>query len=230
MIYWFTGQPGSGKTTLANETAAAVGCSVLDADLVRSVCPETYDEVGRRRNVTRIQEMAAVLNERDGNVCVACVAPYRNQRDDFKTREDVLEVYCHQSYIERHHVAGYESPTREYITADSDIVAAGQPKAVFMGRYQPWHDGHRWLLSRVPGPKLVQVRRCPRNDHNPLPPRSVVQNIESEYAGQPVWVRLVSDIGSINYGRGVGYEINEWVPTENIAKISATKIRNEQNY
>ena len=40
-------------------------------------------------------------------------------------------------------------------------------------------------------------------------------------------VKIISipDIESINYGRGVGYEINEFVPPEDIGKISATKIR-----
>ena len=33
----------------------------------------------------------------------------------------------------------------------------------------------------------------------------------------------------MNYGRGVGYEINEFTPPENIGWISATKIRNSIN-
>jgi len=35
----------------------------------------------------------------------------------------------------------------------------------------------------------------------------------------------IPDIESVNYGRGVGYEINEYVPPKDIGKISATKIR-----
>ena len=40
-----------------------------------------------------------------------------------------------------------------------------------------------------------------------------------------VKVISIPDIESVNYGRGVGYEINEFVPPSNIGKISATKIR-----
>jgi predicted nucleotidyltransferase len=36
----------------------------------------------------------------------------------------------------------------------------------------------------------------------------------------------IPDIESVNYGRGVGYEINEFTPPDNIGFISATKIRN----
>jgi len=36
---------------------------------------------------------------------------------------------------------------------------------------------------------------------------------------------IIPDIESINYGRGVGYNIIEHVPPKNIGEISATKIR-----
>ena len=35
----------------------------------------------------------------------------------------------------------------------------------------------------------------------------------------------IPDIESVNYGRGVGYEINELTPPEEIGNISATEIR-----
>ena len=37
------------------------------------------------------------------------------------------------------------------------------------------------------------------------------------------WTQLSS--GSVNYGRGVGYEINEFVPPKDVSSISATEIR-----
>ena len=40
-----------------------------------------------------------------------------------------------------------------------------------------------------------------------------------------VKVMKIPDIESVNYGRGVGYEINEFSPPENIGWISATGIR-----
>jgi predicted nucleotidyltransferase len=43
--------------------------------------------------------------------------------------------------------------------------------------------------------------------------------------GDDVKVIIIPDIESVNYGRGVGYEINEFTPPDNIGFISATKIR-----
>ena len=42
-----------------------------------------------------------------------------------------------------------------------------------------------------------------------------------------VKVIIIPDIESVNYGRGVGYEIIEHIPPSDISKISATKIRKE---
>ena len=89
MIVWFTGLAGAGKTTAAKAT----GYLVIDADIVRRVYPESFDEAGRRRNVQRIQEIAAVLDAHGYDVAVACIAPYRDQREAFKAAHDVTEVY-----------------------------------------------------------------------------------------------------------------------------------------
>jgi predicted nucleotidyltransferase len=43
--------------------------------------------------------------------------------------------------------------------------------------------------------------------------------------GDNVVVMVIPDIESVNYGRGVGYEVNEFTPPDNIGFISATKIR-----
>ena len=50
--------------------------------------------------------------------------------------------------------------------------------------------------------------------------------INKVYEKHDVEVVSIPDIESVNYGRGVGYEINEHVPPENIGFISATSIRN----
>jgi len=107
MIVWFTGLPGAGKTTAAKAT----GHLVLDADVVRSVCPEAFDEMGRRRNVARIQEVAAILDAHGYDVAVACIAPYRDQREAFKAAYSVQEVYLPGgTWDERYGPNIYETP------------------------------------------------------------------------------------------------------------------------
>jgi len=62
--------------------------------------------------------------------------------------------------------------------------------------------------------------------NNPWNSHQVKQMIEHAYKNNDsVKVMIIPDIESINYGRGVGYEIIEHKPPEDIKKISATEIR-----
>ena len=106
--------------------------------------------------------------------------------------------------------------------------------ALFIGRWQPLHPGHKWLFSQKLDngiPVLIAVRDTPQDDSNPYSTDDVISNIEKEYSEEVskgmVKVMAISDIESVNYGRGVGYEINEFTPPSDIGKISATKIRSE---
>ena len=51
--------------------------------------------------------------------------------------------------------------------------------------------------------------------------------LNAAYEGHDAHVIAIPDIESVNYGRGVGYEINEFVPPSNIGYISATEIRKQ---
>ena len=104
--------------------------------------------------------------------------------------------------------------------------------SMFIGRWQPWHDGHRWLIDqRLKEGKnvLICVREVSEDDQNPYNPLEVKENIEKELKDlitkNTVKVIIIPDIESVNYGRGVGYDIIEHVPPDDIGKISATEIR-----
>ena len=105
-------------------------------------------------------------------------------------------------------------------------------RALFIGRWQPLHPGHQWLFNQKLErgvPILIAVRDTPIDDSNPYSTDDVILNLEKEYSDEVksgmVKVIGIPDIESVNYGRGVGYEINEFVPPKNIGKISATEIR-----
>lgn len=107
-------------------------------------------------------------------------------------------------------------------------------RALFIGRWQPLHPGHQWLFNQKLEqgiPLLIAVRDTPVNDSNPFTTDDVIANLEKEYSEEvktgSVKIIPIPDIESVNYGRGVGYEINEFVPPKDIGKISATKIREE---
>tara|TARA_Y100001980_G_C14248292_1_gene94330 strand:- start:198 stop:539 length:342 start_codon:yes stop_codon:yes gene_type:complete len=104
--------------------------------------------------------------------------------------------------------------------------------SMFIGRWQPWHNGHRWLIDqRLKEGKnvLICVREVSKDDKNPYDPNDVKANVENELKdlidAEKVKVIIIPDIESVNYGRGVGYEIIEHVPPTDIGEISATKIR-----
>ena len=105
-------------------------------------------------------------------------------------------------------------------------------RALFIGRWQPLHPGHQWLFNQKLDkgiPILIAVRDTPIDDSNPYSTDDVISNLEKEYSDEVksgmVKVMGIPDIESVNYGRGVGYEINEFVPPKDIGKISATEIR-----
>ena len=107
-------------------------------------------------------------------------------------------------------------------------------RALFIGRWQPLHPGHKWLFNQKLEqeiPILIAVRDTPIDGSNPFTTKDVVSNLEKEYCDEVecgmVKIIPIPDIESINYGRGVGYEINEYVPPKNIGKISATEIRKQ---
>tara|TARA_Y100001970_G_C13557832_1_gene520011 strand:+ start:104 stop:493 length:390 start_codon:yes stop_codon:yes gene_type:complete len=106
-----------------------------------------------------------------------------------------------------------------------------KPTAQMLGRWQPFHDGHYVLFEEIlkkTGQVCIQVRDVQGVDDNPFNFETVKNNIEKRL--NPKYenrfkVILVPNITNICYGRGVGYKIEEIVLSEEIQKISATKIR-----
>lgn len=105
---------------------------------------------------------------------------------------------------------------------------------MFIGRWQPWHKGHRWLIDqRLNEGKNVwiAIRDVEPNENQPWTAHEVMENLESELSDLinegRIFISIIPDIESVNYGRGVGYEIIEHVPPQTIKEVSATKIRAE---
>tara|TARA_R100000808_G_scaffold21849_1_gene47305 strand:- start:2339 stop:2731 length:393 start_codon:yes stop_codon:yes gene_type:complete len=103
-------------------------------------------------------------------------------------------------------------------------------RAMFIGRWQPMHNGHKWLIGQKLNkgvPTLICVRDIPPDEKNPFTTEQTVEMLEKAYEDDDVVVMVIPDIESVNWGRGVGYETNEHKPPQDIGFISATDIRNK---
>jgi ATP sulfurylase len=103
--------------------------------------------------------------------------------------------------------------------------------SLFIGRWQPLHEAHKQMFKQIldeGGRVCIAVRDGEVNEKNPFTTREVFENISKEYwDNENVQVIIVPDISSVNFGRGVGYDIIEHIPPPEVAQISATKIREE---
>lgn len=114
----------------------------------------------------------------------------------------------------------------------SSLPSKPEQYALFVGRWQPLHDGHKALFQRAlgEGKKVwIAIRDIAPDGKNPWSAEEVLSNITNEYkelCGQGVVkVSIIPDICSIEFGRGVGYDIIEHIPPAQVGEISATKIR-----
>lgn len=118
--------------------------------------------------------------------------------------------------------------------ADKESSSTEKKYSVFFGRWQPFHKGHYWLINeRLKEGKnvWVAIRDVKPDDKNPWTAQEVLKNLSHELNDLieegKILISIVPDIESINYGRGVGYDIIEHVPPKEIGDISATSIREQ---
>jgi nicotinamide mononucleotide adenylyltransferase len=106
--------------------------------------------------------------------------------------------------------------------------------SLFIGRWQPLHEGHKQLFRQVineGGKVCVAIREVEVDEKNPFTPQQITLNVANEMQAEieagKLKVITIPDICSVEFGRGVGYDIIEHVPPQEIHDISATKIREQ---
>ena len=114
---------------------------------------------------------------------------------------------------------------------ESSLPAKPGQHAMFVGRWQPLHTGHQELFKRAMDEGknvLICIRDIQPDEKNPFTAQQVLENINEFYQNESrVKVMVIPDVCSIEFGRGVGYDIIEHVPPTSIGEISATKIREQ---
>jgi hypothetical protein len=250
------GLPGAGKTTLAQwivDYLQREGNRVgwLNADDVRKKYDDwDFSEAGRIRQSKRMRDLADSMSDMDYVIC-DFVAPLAEMRHNFKADWTIwVDTIREGRYADTN--AMFQEPevydfriTEQRAEWWGEFIAAhildNRRRPVFdwkretvqmLGRWQPWHDGHRALFERLikkTGQVIIQVRDVQGwQGSNPFAIEQVKSFIRRDldplYQGQ-YEIQVVPNIVHIGWGRGVGYTSGEETFDESITDISATKIR-----
>jgi energy-coupling factor transporter ATP-binding protein EcfA2 len=252
------GLPGAGKTTLAQwivdflqREKKKVGW--LNADDVRKKYDDwDFSESGRIRQSKRMRELADSMTDMDFVIC-DFVAPLAEMRHNFKADWTIwMDTIREGRYADTN--AMFQEPEQyDFRITEQDAEKWGefitshlvdnrrrptfdwQKETVQMlGRWQPWHDGHRALFERAiakTGQVCIMIRDCQGwQGSNPFEIAKVKSFIQRDldplYQGQYT-IQVVPNIVNITYGRDVGYTITQETFDDRTHNISATKIRKE---
>lgn len=104
--------------------------------------------------------------------------------------------------------------------------------AMYIGRWQNWHKGHEWLINQQmeKGKDIwLAIRNVPTDENNPKTAQQVMMDlVDTQFYkdnSHKIQVSIIPDIESVNYGRGVGYDVIYHEPPTDIGQISGTAIR-----
>ena len=104
--------------------------------------------------------------------------------------------------------------------------------ALFIGRWQTWHAGHEWLIRQQldKGKNVwIAIRDVDIDEDNLFTAHEVLMKLTKVpfimENTDKIMISIIPDIESVNYGRGVGYEVIHHHPPADVELISGTKIR-----
>lgn len=254
------GLPGAGKTYLAQHILEHLQnerkrVGWLNADDVRKKYNDwDFSREGRIRQSLRMRELADSMSGVDYVIC-DFVAPLPEMRQNFNADwtvwvdtidsgrfEDTNKVFEQPTEYDFRITEQHGEKWGEYIAAHiidnrkRPVFDWQKPTVQMLGRWQPWHVGHRALFERAiskTGQVVIQIRDCQGwNNSNPFAISEVKNFIKRDldmlYQGQ-YEIQIVPNIVNITYGRDVGYVIEQEKFDKSITGISATKIRNSLN-
>lgn len=130
MIYLFTGQPGSGKTTLAKALIedCTDTCLHLDGDELRHFFKnDDYSKEARTKDIEYVEYLFNIVGfiaHKGFTVVISMVCPFKAIRELLKHKYGAIEVFTHTDEIrgrEQFFVEYYEKPTEKYIDIDTGL-------------------------------------------------------------------------------------------------------------
>ena len=252
MIIQFMGLPGSGKTTIADAVRDRTNAIHLNADQVRSGLNKDlgFTPEDRVEQARRMGELARLLESiQDKPVLVDFVCPTEETRKAFGEADVVVWVDTikesrfddtnklwedPEHYDHRIVVTGNEHEdaiaTRAITVVRKFAMFDWKENTVLLlGRYQPWHEGHRALFDEAAKRNtqvMIGVRHTSgMTEKDPLHFDQVKNFIQKDIPTANVI--KVPNITNIVYGRDVGYKIEQVDLGADIHSISATQKRKE---
>ncbi|MEJ0075845.1 MAG: adenylyl-sulfate kinase [Alphaproteobacteria bacterium] len=246
------GLPGAGKTTLANALVPRLNAVHLNGDEIRANIDKElgFSHEDRLEHARRMGWLSDRIVATGTYAVADFICPTEQTRAAYG---DAFVVWVDRIQSGRFEDtnAMFEPPTRCDVRVSAEgppeywaeqicekLVPTFDPKAptaLFVGRYQPFHDGHKALIEeglRRVGQVCIAVRETHGTDEkNPFDFHTVKQRIEvamAPYRGRVLIVRL-PNVTNVYYGRDVGYKIERLVLDEGTEQISATSIRKLMN-
>ncbi len=243
------GLPGSGKTTLAEILVRKLNAAWFNADAVRQ---DIYGELGfshedRLQHATRMGKLCEWASMNGGYAVADFVCPTSETREAFNADfviwvnrieegryEDTNKMFeAPESYDVKLEEGTPEEWCEKVINKLNETEAWDNqaPTALLIGRYQPFHAGHKALVAEAlkrTGQCCIALRDVGGTDEsNPYDFEKVKHEIHSACSdfGDKIKVVELPNIMDVFYGRGVGYNIEEIELSKEIQQISATKIR-----
>lgn len=210
-----------------------------------------FSHDGRIRQSLRMAEFA--LKSSGDFVIADFVAPLVEMRNNFKADWTIWVDTIEQGRFEDTNKAFVPPDVYDFRVTEKDAekwaefvgrkILDNQRRPVFdwkketvqmLGRWQPWHPGHRALFDRLiakTGQVVIQIRDCQGwNGTNPFAVEQVKSAIKRDldpiYQGQ-YEIQVVPNVIHIGYGRGVGYTMEQEVFDDVTHEISGTKIRQQ---
>jgi adenylate kinase family enzyme len=238
------GLPGSGKTFLAKRFSKLVDAEWLNADKIRGLNNDwDFTNKGILRQVKRMKELADSSKKK--YLVADFVCPLNIQIKIFKPNiiiwMDTIKKGRFPSMNKmfkkpkKYHLRIKEKDIKINLLKLKDKVFKyhwknNLPTALMLGRYQPWHYGHRKIFEKsliATGQVLIFVKDVHKLGDNPFSFSQVKNFISKDLVEFKNRFKIIKapNITNIFYGRKVGYKIKKINLDKNIQKISATKIR-----